>query len=261
MAKAALQFPVKTKYYATPSASRAATSASAWMKRNLNKSEHDILHNIFVGPKEKQLKNVLTRRFKLTTTPASMQYSAGGRMIIKDAITKGRTAAEIAGVAKTSAASIYAPISSVSMFQSMQDLFYSGPKTRGARGPTAGFWRFMGNKLTKRIPLKTFGKKMTLFEKAGVGIGNLGSGLMPRTPFGRIKGAGMVIGAVIGGIQVARTLGRAVSWTGQDKYRHVGSGGGPGYTTWSKKNGMPANHLSTDNLSNSLHNMRHTSII
>ena len=35
-------------------------------------------------------------------------------------------------------------------------------------------------------------------------------------------------------------------------------GYGAGYISWSRKSGMPPNHLSTDNLSLSLHKMRHT---
>lgn len=36
---------------------------------------------------------------------------------------------------------------------------------------------------------------------------------------------------------------------------------GPGYISWGKTSGMPANHLSTDGLSLALSNMRHTSAI
>ncbi len=36
---------------------------------------------------------------------------------------------------------------------------------------------------------------------------------------------------------------------------------GSGYISWSKKQGMPANHLSTDGLSLAMSNMRHTSTI
>lgn len=43
--------------------------------------------------------------------------------------------------------------------------------------------------------------------------------------------------------------------------RTSGLRSGPGYISWGKTSGMPANHLSTDGLGLSLSNLRHTSVI
>lgn len=66
---------------------------------------------------------------------------------------------------------------------------------------------------------------------------------------------------LVGGYTVGRSMLSQLRHTQPVETIHRGGGYGPGYITWSKKSGMPANHLGTNNLMNSLHRMRHDSII
>lgn len=72
-----------------------------------------------------------------------------------------------------------------------------------------------------------------------------------------------VTGGLVAGGTVAYNLGSSL--VNSSKFRTVGRpssmGSGPGYITWGKTRGMPANHLSTNGLSLSLSNLRHTSTI
>jgi len=85
--------------------------------------------------------------------------------------------------------------------------------------------------------------------------------------FGKyVLGAGMNAFLVTAGWAVAGTaFGVGKQITQSMSFRRMeppgGVGFGSGYISWSKTNGMPADHLSTNGLSLSLSNMRHTSVI
>ena len=84
--------------------------------------------------------------------------------------------------------------------------------------------------------------------------------------FGRTQTAftpGMV-GVALGGLALGGQIVKSLwsrSQRGSVLSSRQGAGAGPGYISWSKKTGMPANHLGTRGLTNALHRNRHNSII
>ncbi len=71
--------------------------------------------------------------------------------------------------------------------------------------------------------------------------------------------AAVSIGLVAGGINIGRQMYRTVNFKPPERPSALRAG--PGYISWGKTAGMPANHLSTDGLSLALSKMRHTSTI
>jgi len=71
---------------------------------------------------------------------------------------------------------------------------------------------------------------------------------------------GLGIGLLAAGGMALSSLSKSINWKGQSKYRRVATASGPGYISWGKTRGMPANHLGTDNLPQALSNMRHGSM-
>jgi len=70
-------------------------------------------------------------------------------------------------------------------------------------------------------------------------------------------GAGVAAGSSL--IGTAGGIMGTIRWSPREKLRFINYG--PGYVTWTKKSGMPHNHLSTDGLPQALSKMRHSSYI
>jgi hypothetical protein len=98
----------------------------------------------------------------------------------------------------------------------------------------------------------TVQRSMNAFLKSGFGKYVLGSG---KNSF--MVAAGWAVAATAFGI--GRQLTRNINFNRVQPQGGVGYG--QGYITWGKTSGMPSNNLSTDGLSLSLSNLRHTSYI
>lgn len=90
--------------------------------------------------------------------------------------------------------------------------------------------------------------------------------LASKTPLGLyagfgIKSAGVALGVGVGIYALSKSILSTLRWQQPVERQQIGVGYGPGFISWSKKQGMPPNHLGTDNLMNSLHRNRHSSII
>ena len=88
-----------------------------------------------------------------------------------------------------------------------------------------------------------------------------GFGIKKTSALSLAYGGGIFLGSALMASHVIKSI-----WSNSKRNSRVqsnmqGSGYGPGYITWSKKRGMPANHLSTRGLTNALHRSRHSSII
>jgi len=105
------------------------------------------------------------------------------------------------------------------------------------------FWIMMDN--------FTSAKKRVKLKMGGYGIKE--GGKLLQSPLG----AGIFWGIAALGFSASKQLIKSFQFRPADKPARLGSG--PGYISWSKSSGMPHNHLSTDGLSLSLNNMRHTS--
>lgn len=69
------------------------------------------------------------------------------------------------------------------------------------------------------------------------------------------------VAAAVGVYTLGKSMMSSLRWTAPEENIQQGAGYGPGYISWSKKTGMPANHLGTRDMMDSLHRMRHSSII
>jgi hypothetical protein len=76
-----------------------------------------------------------------------------------------------------------------------------------------------------------------------------------------VRTAGVALGVGMGIYALSKSLLSTLRWQQPVEREQVGVGYGPGFISWSKKEGMPANHLGTNNLMNALHRNRHSSII
>jgi hypothetical protein len=74
-------------------------------------------------------------------------------------------------------------------------------------------------------------------------------------------GAFGAVGALSGVYSLSKGLMSSLRWTQRREVQQRGMGFGPGFITWSKRKGMPAQHAGTQDLTDSLHRLRHTSII
>ena len=91
-----------------------------------------------------------------------------------------------------------------------------------------------------------------------------GASMIFKNPVARGGGimlAGVTAGALVGMYSLSKSILSTYRWTSPPENKQYGVGYGPGFISWSKKGGMPANHLSTNGLTNALHGMRHSSII
>jgi hypothetical protein len=88
-----------------------------------------------------------------------------------------------------------------------------------------------------------------------------GLGKMFRNPWVRGVGLTMGIGTLAGTWSIGKALMSSIRYTHRSQAVQQGIGYGPGMITWSKKRGMPAGHNATQDLTESLHRMRHSSIV
>ena len=104
------------------------------------------------------------------------------------------------------------------------------------------------NEVKKKSPVHL--KKMGIGARAGKTLKKAAGGL------------GMFGGAALLGVGMAVTtkVWDSIQWE-QPGTRRSGSGYGPGFISWSKTSGMPANNLGTKNLPEALHRTRHSSNI
>ena len=143
--------------------------------------------------------------------------------------------------------------------QYVPDWIFGGPLKQGELA-LAGM--STGGKASGKVT-NYFKARSELRQTLGTGLQRFmgGWGIKKRSALGLAYGGGLILGGALMASHVIKSLWSTSKRNSRVSSSMQGSGMGPGYITWSKKGGMPANHLSTRGLTNALSRARHTSII
>lgn len=134
---------------------------------------------------------------------------------------------------------------SAKTFSGGKHLIYGGEGLRVAGFPT--YDRGLRTSAIRRLAVNSVFNKRASMGKLIMGV--------TRHPI--ISGIVMFGASAMMG--TGRQLTKSISFSQPQRPSALRSG--PGYISWSKTSGMPANHLSTDGLGLALSNARHTSTI
>lgn len=131
--------------------------------------------------------------------------------------------------------------------------------TRSVTKPLTSAWGY-GVQRTRQLPSHgMFQRTLGRFTHSNFFKKFMAGGAHRMGPLGGVVAGAAMWGAAAFVGTTASMLAQTVRVRPLEKVSSLNRG--PGYIAWSKANGMPGNHLSTEGLSLSLANTRHMSII
>jgi hypothetical protein len=194
--------------------------------------------------------SVKSRR-AISRNKALMNLMPGDKKVVENlqgVFARGREAITDAGVAKSELVNQ----TSKSMAKNLSKV---GGTIAGSLGGGSAYAKTVGS---PNIAKSIFTKMQSTYQSP-LGVSKFLSKIGPRIP--KLKLA-LTTGAVLLGAAAAtKRMAKGFEMEEENPQRNVSATSGPGYLTWSKNQGLPANHLSTDNLPQALSDMRHTSVI